>query len=83
MFSSPELSIDTSYTVSTGGSSTGRLLDGLYTDGTYSGGTQLITFTQSYEVTTVNAGGAQIRTLHILKMNTGNPDKSVDKVKVI
>ena len=45
IFTAPELSRESTYSVFTGGSSTGTLVNGLYTGGTYSGGTLRTTFT--------------------------------------
>jgi hypothetical protein len=52
-FSSPALANGASYSVYTGGSSTGTATDGLYQSGTYSSGTVYKTFTVSSLVTTV------------------------------
>lgn len=54
--SSPELK-EGSYTVYTGGSSTGTAVDGLYTDGEYNGGTEFVTFDITSSVTWVNESG--------------------------
>lgn len=54
--SAPELT-DGSYTVYTGGSSTGTATDGLYTGGTYSGGSKFVAFDITGTVTWVNASG--------------------------
>lgn len=54
--SAPELT-DGSYTVYTGGSSTGTVTDGLYTGGTYSGGSKFVAFDITGTVTWVNASG--------------------------
>lgn len=54
IFSSSLLTKGSSYSVYTGGTSTGVLKDGLYTGGTYSGGTLKKTFTISSSVTTVS-----------------------------
>lgn len=54
--SSPELK-EGSYTIYTGGSSTGTEADGLYTDGEYSGGTKFVAFDITGSVTWVNASG--------------------------
>lgn len=54
--SAPELK-DGSYTVYTGGSSTGTAADGLYTGGTYSGGSKFVAFDITSTVTWVNASG--------------------------
>lgn len=53
VFSSPELKSGSSYSIYTGGSSTGTLSNGTYIDGTYSGGTLKKTFTVSSKVTNV------------------------------
>ncbi|MFH1052188.1 MAG: carbohydrate-binding domain-containing protein [bacterium] len=53
IFSSPELKSGGTYSIYTGGSSTGTLKDGLYTGGTYSGGTMKKTFTIQSKVTNV------------------------------
>jgi hypothetical protein len=52
-FSSPNLTLGTSYNVYYGGSSTGTEIDGLYQDGTYTPGTQYTSFTISNIVTTI------------------------------
>ncbi|MBQ8992525.1 MAG: carbohydrate-binding domain-containing protein, partial [Turicibacter sp.] len=52
IISSPNLKAGETYTISTGGSSTGTELDGLYTGGSYSGGAELTTLTLSNTVTT-------------------------------
>jgi spore coat protein CotH len=57
VFSSPQLKKGETYTVYSGGSSTGAVTDGLYSGGTYSGGTQYTTFTVSSVVTTVGSTG--------------------------
>jgi hypothetical protein len=54
--SSPDLSTG-SYSIYTGGSSTGTLTDGLYENGTYSPGSLDTTFNISSIVTTVGNGG--------------------------
>lgn len=54
--SAPELK-EGSYTVYTGGSSTGTAVDGLYTGGEYSGGTKFVAFDITSKVTWVNASG--------------------------
>ena len=56
-FSSPQLVNGETYTVYTGGSSTGAVTDGLYQGGTYTPGTQFTTFTVSSVVTTAGMGG--------------------------
>jgi hypothetical protein len=58
-FSSSGLVNGQSYTVSTGGSSTGTPKDGLYQGGNYSGGTQSADFSISSTVTTVGSGGGR------------------------
>lgn len=56
-FSSPKLTNGETYTVFTGGSSTGTVSDGFYQDGTYSSGAQAASFTIASTVTTVGSGG--------------------------
>ncbi|WP_379156436.1 carbohydrate-binding domain-containing protein [Paenibacillus sp. sgz5001063] len=55
--SSPDLKQGGSYTLSTGGTSTGTAVDGLYTEGEYSGGTQVVAFDISSSVTWLNESG--------------------------
>ncbi|WP_339190658.1 carbohydrate-binding domain-containing protein [Paenibacillus sp. FSL R5-0490] len=55
--SSPDLAKDGSYVIYSGGTSTGKAVDGLYTDGTYSGGTQVVAFQSTSSVTWVNESG--------------------------
>ncbi|WP_145333703.1 carbohydrate-binding domain-containing protein [Paenibacillus xylanexedens] len=55
--SSPDLKKDGSYVIYSGGTSTGKAVDGLYTDGTYSGGTQIVAFQSTTNVTWVNESG--------------------------
>ncbi|MGN7414785.1 carbohydrate-binding domain-containing protein [Paenibacillus sp. SAF-068] len=55
--SSPDLKKDGSYVIYSGGTSTGKAVDGLYTDGTYSGGTQVVAFQSTSNVTWVNESG--------------------------
>ncbi|WFR63896.1 hypothetical protein P9222_06590 [Paenibacillus amylolyticus] len=55
--SSPDLKADGSYVIYSGGTSTGKAVDGLYTDGTYSGGTQVVAFQSTSNVTWVNESG--------------------------
>ncbi|WP_366292439.1 carbohydrate-binding domain-containing protein [Paenibacillus sp. AN1007] len=55
--SSPDLAKDGSYVIFSGGTSTGKAVDGLYTGGTYSGGTQLAAFQSTSNVTWVNESG--------------------------
>lgn len=57
VFSSPELKNGETYTVYTGGQSSGTAIDGLYTGGTYTPGTQAANFTISSIVTGGGAGG--------------------------
>jgi trimeric autotransporter adhesin len=54
VFSSPLITQGTSYTLYTGGSSTGTTLNGLVSGGTYSPGTNEATFNVTNVVTTVN-----------------------------
>jgi len=54
IFSSESLIKGSTYSIYTGGTSTGTLTDGLYTGGTYSGGTLKKTFTVSGAVTSVS-----------------------------
>lgn len=55
--SSPDLAKDGSYVIYSGGTSTGKAVDGLYTDGTYSGGTKVVAFQSTSNVTWVNESG--------------------------
>lgn len=55
VLSSPDLVKGNTYTVYTGGRSTGTVSDGFYTGGTYSGGTKYTDFTITNVVTTVGA----------------------------
>ncbi len=55
--SSPDLAKDSSYTLYSGGTSTGTETNGLYTDGEYSGGTKVVEFTISDVVTWLNESG--------------------------
>lgn len=57
VISSPNLTKDGSYVVYSGGTSTGKAVDGLYTGGTYSGGTQFVAFQSTSNVTWVNESG--------------------------
>lgn len=52
--SSPDFAKDSSYTLYTGGSSTGTETNGLFTNGEYSGGTKVIDFTISDVMTWLN-----------------------------
>lgn len=56
IISSPKLESKSTYTVYTGGSSTGTQLDGLYTDGTYTSGNEIGSFTTSNILSTVGSG---------------------------
>jgi len=60
-FSSPALTNGATYTIYTGGSSTGEAVDGLIQNGTYTPGTQYMEFTVSGTVTTVGSGGNRFR----------------------
>ncbi|RKN75868.1 carbohydrate-binding domain-containing protein [Paenibacillus ginsengarvi] len=55
--SSPELKAGETYTISTGGKSTGTAKNGLYEGGSTSGSTKLVTFTLGDKVTYVNQSG--------------------------
>jgi hypothetical protein len=57
IISSPEIKKGGSYTLYSGGSSTGKAADGLYTDGKYSNGTKVVNFTISNSVTWLNESG--------------------------
>ncbi|GGA29609.1 carbohydrate-binding domain-containing protein [Paenibacillus physcomitrellae] len=57
VFSSPELKAGESYTISTGGTSSGAEKDGLYDSGTTNGSTKVVTFTLGDNVTYVNESG--------------------------
>jgi hypothetical protein len=57
VISSPELKKDGSYTLYSGGSSTGKVTDGLYTGGKYEGGTKVVDFKISSSVTWLNESG--------------------------
>lgn len=61
VFSSPELESGTSYTIFSGGSSTGSVEDGLYLEATYTSGQQLTSFTISDAVTMIGAAGGGFR----------------------
>lgn len=58
VISTPELVIESNYSVYYGGSNSGSESDGLYTDGSASGGTELINFNLSSSVMTVSSSGA-------------------------
>lgn len=55
--STPDLAKDASYTIYSGGKSTGKATNGLYADGEYSGGTKVVSFTASSLITWVNESG--------------------------
>lgn len=57
VLSSPQLTNSATYTLFTGGNSSGTVTDGLYSGGSYSVGTQLASFTISSVVTTVGSAG--------------------------
>jgi len=57
---SPELENGATYTVYTGGSSTGTVTDGVYSGGTYTAGTQITSFTISSVVTSAGAYGGGV-----------------------
>lgn len=57
VISSPELKKGGTYTLYSGGNSTGIETDGLYTDGNYEGGTKVVDFTISNSVTWLNESG--------------------------
>ncbi|WP_336775004.1 carbohydrate-binding domain-containing protein [Paenibacillus sp. MMO-58] len=57
--STPDLAKDASYTIYSGGKSTGTATNGLYTDGDYSGGTKVVSFTASSLITWVNESGVR------------------------
>lgn len=58
VFSSVKLVNGETYTVFTGGESTGRVVDNLYPDGTYTPGEQFTSFTISSVVTTIGSSGS-------------------------
>ncbi len=57
---SPELKNGSTYTVYSGGSSTGTVIDSLYSGGTYTAGTQITSFTISIMVTTIGSSGGSL-----------------------
>ena len=57
VFSSPDLVQGTTYSIFTGGSTTGTIVDSLVQGGTYSGGTQLTSLTLNSVVTQVGQAG--------------------------
>ena len=52
VFSSPELALNTTYTLYVGGSATGTITNGVYTDGEYTPGTQIASLETVSNVTT-------------------------------
>lgn len=57
VISSPDLKENGSYTLYSGGSSTGSETDGLYNGGEYSGGTEIVSFEITSNVTWLNESG--------------------------
>lgn len=57
LISSPELKQGETYTLYSGGSSTGSVVDGLYADGEYSGGVKVVDFEMTSSVTWLNESG--------------------------
>lgn len=57
VISSPDLKEGGSYTLYSGGTSTGSETNGLYTDGDYTGGTKVVAFETSSSVTWLNESG--------------------------
>lgn len=57
VISSPELKESGSYTLYSGGNSTGTEVDGIYTDGKYDGGTKVTEFKITSSVTWLNESG--------------------------
>jgi len=57
VISSPQLKKDSSYTLYSGGKSTGTFNNGVYEDGQYEGGTKVVEFTISGSVTWLNESG--------------------------
>ncbi|MCM3627811.1 hypothetical protein M3194_10590 [Paenibacillus glycanilyticus] len=55
--STPDIAKDSSYTLYSGGTSTGTATNGLYEDGEYSGGTKVVSFTAESLITWVNESG--------------------------
>ncbi|EKN67923.1 carbohydrate-binding domain-containing protein [Schinkia azotoformans] len=62
--SSPKLEKGSSYTLFTGGASTGKDINGLYSDGDYQGGTKVVDFTISDSVTWLNETGITTASSH-------------------
>lgn len=70
VITSPELKEGSTYTLYSGGSSTGtKAVDGLYTGGKYAGGTKVVDFTVSSTVTYLNESG--VTTANTGGMNGG------------
>lgn len=64
VISSPKLVKDSSYTLFSGGTATGKVVDGLYSDGDYQGGTKVVTFKISDSVTWLNESGITTASSH-------------------
>ena len=62
--SSPDIAKGSSYTLLSGGTSTGKVTDGLYTNGDYHGGTKVVDFTISDPVTWLNESGITTASSH-------------------
>ena len=60
VISMPELAQGKTYTLSSGGSSTGTNINGLYSGGTYSSGTKLTNITISGTLTSISDDGSQV-----------------------
>ena len=58
VISTPDLETGKTYTLTSGGSSTGKASQGLYTGGTVSGGTELTTITISEVITKISDDGS-------------------------
>lgn len=71
IISSPNLQTNTTYTVYSGGTSTGNETDGLYTDGSASGGSEVGSFTTSSTITTVGSGNGNIGAPGNMKGSSG------------
>ncbi len=63
VISSPDLSSGSTYTIYTGGSSTGTELGGLYSNGVYSPGTLYQSFTISSKITTIGSSSGGRRSI--------------------
>lgn len=57
LISTPDMKLNTSYTVSTGGACSGENTDGLFTSGVYSGGSVVQSYTQSSTVMSLGGSG--------------------------